>query len=308
MAYNRSSSNFNQAETAILTTILYSDIFHFPLTKDELWRFLITSKPISKNAFAKGLSSLRTMLLEVDGYWSLKKRSAIIAKRRSNLEEVERKMSLAKTVAAKLAIIPSIHFIGISGGLAAGKADKADDIDLFIIVKENTLFVSRFWVSVLLERMGVRRKRGEQHAADKICVNLLIDTSALEWPKDRRDIYTAREVAQLQPLFDRSNTYGAFLKQNRWVQDFLPNAFEEKRQPASTVQVSSRVQHFIFLIATMSLFEPVMRFAQNAYMSRHKTTEMVTKHNIAFHPKDYRAETLSQLKLKLQHLGLLTNI
>ena len=35
----------------IIKTLLYSDIFDFPLTKDELWFYLITSQKVSKKEF-----------------------------------------------------------------------------------------------------------------------------------------------------------------------------------------------------------------------------------------------------------------
>lgn len=308
MAYNRNSNkDFNHAQKAVLTTILYSDIFDFPLTNDEIWRYLISPQRISKQAFAKALSSLNEYIVETDGLWSLKKRESIVAKRKKNAAEVTKKVAMAQVVASHLGSIPSILFIGLSGGLAAGKADKDDDIDLFVIVKKDTAFVSRFWITALLEMMGVRRKRGMKRAANKICLNMIIDAAAMQWPKEKRDVYTAREIAQLIPLFERQKTYGAFLKQNNWIEDFLPNSLEAHRSFVVSQQKQKRKDPFLFLMSAMSLFEPLMRWMQLAYMRRHKTTEIVTKHNLAFHPIDYRSKTLSQLNLKLRHLGLLTN-
>src|SRR5579862_5317869 len=133
---------YTSSEQAILTTILYSAIFSFPLTKGELWKFLITKKKISREEFGEGLRLLKKFIVYQKGYYCLPGIEKIIAKRIQNKSEVEKKMKRTRFIAEKLSRIPSILFIGVSGGLAAGNAGKDDDIDLVIIVKKKTLFMS----------------------------------------------------------------------------------------------------------------------------------------------------------------------
>ena len=124
--------------------------------------------------------------------------------------------------------IPTIKFIGISGGLALENATKDDDIDLFIIVKKGTLFTTRFWILALLEWKKLRRKRGDRYPANKVCVNLLVDESRLLWSAKKRDLYIAHEIAQIKPLFERDNSYQKFMDSNIWIRKFLPNSQGEK--------------------------------------------------------------------------------
>ncbi len=309
MAFNSyNKTRFTSDEQAILTTILYSDIFEFPLTQKELWRLLISKKKIEKRAFTQALDHLSWVIIKKDGYYCLKGKQEIVSKRVGNLSEVKAKLILAKKVALRLSVIPTISFIGISGGLAVGNVTAADDIDLFIIVKKNTLFSSRFWIVMLLELLHVRRFPRMRNTANTICVNLLIDETSLTWPTDKHDLYTAREIAQIQPLFEREKMYRIFLQHNQWIKNFLPNAFESLQAVVPT-KVSQKERIIILeKIGIFLLFEHCMRLLQIAYMKRRQTTEMVTKHQLAFHPKDYRAKTLSQLKLKLRQFGLLTNL
>lgn len=285
-------------EEAILTTILYSDIFSFPPTRDELWKFLISNKKITQKKFASGLKNLDTYITAKDGYFCLKNREEIIAKRKRYLPEVSKKIERAQDISAKLSRIPSILFIGVSGGLAVGNVTAEDDIDLIIIVKKNTLFMTRLLILTVLESLGVRRYRKQKHAADTICANLLFDETALNWFSQHKDIYTAREIAQIRPLFERENTYRKFLSANSWMRDFLPNITIAKLKS----HPSGRSDKIFF----NSFFESISRTLQMRWMKRHQTTETVTKHVLAFHPNDYRVKSVRKLRLKMRELGLLT--
>jgi hypothetical protein len=295
----------SNTSAAILTTLLYSDIFSFPLTKTEIWRYLISDKKIQRKDFEESLRQLSSYIVKKGDYYALKGKEEYIEKRIRNQSEVEKKVIIAEKIAALLRFIPTVQFIGISGGLAARNVTAEDDIDFFIIAKSNTVYITRFWVLLLLQLKGLRRGRRQKHAANKICVNLLIDEQSLSWAEDRRDIYTAREIAQIYPLFERSGTFKKFWEHNAWVTMMLPNADSQKSEPRLSIR-----QNAPLLTAALAIFpvELVMRYVQKWVMARHRTTEIVTNHRLAFHPKDYRAETLRQLKLKMRVLGLLTNI
>ena len=72
--------SFTTAQKAILTTLLYSDIFSFPLTKDELWKFLISEKKISREEFEKALLSLKKLIVYHQNFYCLSGREEIIVK------------------------------------------------------------------------------------------------------------------------------------------------------------------------------------------------------------------------------------
>ena len=309
MAYSNRSLPFAPAQQAILTTLLYSDIFSFPLTQDELWKFLITEKKLSRQEFERGLHLLRKFLVFKNGYYCLSGKEKSIAKRRENLTEVEKKMRRAHVAAKKISIIPSVLFIGVSGGLAVGNVTQQDDIDFVIIVRKNTLFVSRLLILGILESLGVRRSRNQKTTADTICVNLLLDETSLAWFEKNKDIYIAREIAQILPLFERNDIYQRFLFSNKWIQNFLPNigflSSSSLRSGRGNDRVGAKI---INMFITNSFLESFLRFLQMSLIKRHQTNEIVTKHVLAFHPNDYRVKTLRQLRLKMRQLGLLTKL
>lgn len=305
---------YTASEQAILTTILYSDIFSFPLTKDELWRFLIAPQKISRKEFDKALHSLAQQITFQDNYFCLKGKEKSIAQRKQNLVVVKQKMQRAVWITQKLSRIPSLLFIGISGGLAVGNATKDDDIDLVIIVKKNTLFQSRLLVLIILEVLGMRRSRNQKYPANTICVNLLFDETQLSWFARQKDIYIAREVGQIVPLFEREDIYKKFLLANSWISDFLPNIKTSSLRKQGSLWISDQVRDdsvkvkFLELLFVNTFFELLSRQLQVSFMNRHRTNEIIKKSILAFHPYDYRIKTLKQLRLKMRQFGLLTKI
>lgn len=306
MAYN------NNVAAAILQTLIYSDIFAFPLTQEELWHFLLSKKKISRKIFEQTLALLSSSHGEVvsqNGMYCLRGREKIIAKRRITSEESKKKLSLARSVAANLAYIPTISFIGISGGVAMGNATKDDDIDFFIITKKKSLFMTRLLVLALLELLNVRRARTDIDVANKICVNLLMDETHLTWPQEKQDIYIAHEIVQIVPVFERKGMYQQFLTANSWVQQFFPNVFEQKRLPLGNKwQRNYYSLSFLSMLFRLLQFEKLVNTWQKRVMKKHQTNETISDTLLAFHPFDYRSKTLEDMRLKMRQLGLLTNI
>lgn len=297
--------NKQVSSDAILTTLLYSDIFHFPLSQDELWRFLLSKRTLSSTAFEEGLQAIRKRILYKEGFYCLRGRGEIIDKRIRQLGEQKKKLAIASAAAGYLCTIPSVLFIGISGGLALGDAGEEDDIDFFIITQRGRLWTSRILILVLLERMGIRRRKGEKHTANKICTNLLIEETALSWPSDKHDVYSAHEIVQMKPLFDRDNIYRRFIESNGWIGSYFPNfsldlteriIFKKHRE-----YVSLNVLHRFM---EMPLIDNFVKGFQEQTMKKHLTNETITSDFLALHPHDYRSEILVEFGKKLRRYGL----
>ena len=293
---------YNKSEKAILKTITYSDIFNSPVLESELWRFLISEKKINKEDFEKSLISLSSKIIHKDGMYCLSGREENIIRRKMQLPEAAKKVRLAKQAAYVLSHIPTVSFIGLSGGVAVGNVHEEDDIDFFIITKKNTLYMTRFFILIILEALGLRRKRNDSNPANKICANFLIDETALIWPIKSRDIYTAHEIVHVKPLFERNGMYRKFLSNNEWTKVFYPNADPHRvafTEPSHyfTINVFSR-------ILTLLPMEFVMKVVQKSLIKRSRTREFVSNHVLAFHPHDYRRQTIRDFEKKLKGLGI----
>jgi hypothetical protein len=190
-------------------------------------------------------------------------------------------------------VIPSVAFIGISGAVGAGGATDEDDIDFFVIARKGSLYVTRFLLLLFLQLMGKRRRRNQSAVKDTICLNMLIDSSSLLFGKSRQDLYTAREIVQVIPLFERNSTYGSFLHENRWTRKFLPHAIGKSG--------CHSLPQSLFPVMILCILEPLLRAIQNLFIKRHSTAEVVSKSFMAFHPNDIKKYVMATYEKKLRH-------
>lgn len=216
-------------EKAILKTLIYADIFDYPLKAYEIHKWLIGRKAFLRQ-IDKALEKLRVKgkAERVKDYYFLKGKEGLIRKRHIREKQAHKFLLKAKIITWFLKIIPWIKLVGISGGLAMENAQKSDDIDLFIVTSKNRLWTVRLLVLGLLSVIGQRRKVGEKgrKIAGKICLNTLLEEDRLGQGKG--DIYLAHEVLQMKVLWQKDGIYSRYLEDNNWVFRFLPNWISSK--------------------------------------------------------------------------------
>lgn len=280
----------NSFKKSIIKTLAYADVFDYPLTLEEIWKYLISEDIVTKEKLKGEIAGLNSEIKKQGKFYFLQGRSKIIEKRKRREEESKEKIAKLKKIIPFLSFVPTVQFIGVSGALAMQNAERQDDIDLFVITKKNTLWVTRLILIVMLQLLGSRRKRNGENSKDKICLNFLIDETELNFSK-RNDLYNAHEICQMKAVFNRNNLYQRFMNTNKWVEKFLPNCINDKM---------FRLNENLYKKSKLSLFElPAKRF-QFWYMKKHRTREIVSDSVLAFHPIDYKTRILNAYKLRLK--------
>lgn len=281
----------NRITQALQKTLLYSDIFDYPLTGDQLYQF--SSMPLSGKDFLSVAKTLPHVIYENTIYYFLPKRKKIVAERIRRKKISLKKIRDMQGIIKILSFIPSIQLIGISGSLALLHADKQDDSDLFFITRKNTMWITRLLVYFFLQIMGRKRKRNNN--AHALCANMFLDESDLQTIKEKQSLYTAHEVLQVVPIINKNNTYEKFLLANKWIQKFFPNVlFPKKKKEKNEFS-------FWFLLYPI---EYLLRIAQLSYMKNKKTREIVTPTQIAFHPIDYERIIMKAYGRKSKRYGI----
>jgi hypothetical protein len=160
---------------------------------------------------------------------------------------------------------------------------KNDDIDVFVVTKPGTLWITRFITDLLLKLFNKRRDPlNKAHSSvvvsNKICDNLWLDADHLQVLD--RSFYHAHEVLQTVPIFDRSNIHRAFLLQNNWVETYLPVAYSQKlKQTKLSMGLIKQVP------LPVRLLNKYLYYLQRWYMSPKITSEKIGLGYAYFHPR-----------------------
>jgi hypothetical protein len=206
-------------EAAILRTVLYADIFQFPMTAEEIHHFLIHDRCVSLEIVRHTLAASNTLhqFLDYSGEFVVYgDHHESIELRRAREASSAHLWPLALRCGTWLARLPFVRMVALTGALAVrNAADDDDDLDYLLVTEPGRVWLARGF-AILLVRFG--RLRGVE-----ICPNYVMSASALL--QTRQDIFIAHEVVQMVPFYGLS-LYAQLRGVNAWVDAYLPNACE----------------------------------------------------------------------------------
>lgn len=290
-----------QLRQAILSTLSYHSKFNYPLTLDELHRFLLINRPISSNELKPEVNELiKNELIQKDGDFYLLTRTTHprLTTHNSQLTTLRNrraivsapKLRLARRAARLIGFLPWIKLVCVTGSLAMENSDETDDIDLMIVTSPNRLWLTRPLV-VIMTSLIFKRRRPHPHSSthnpqhtthnNELCLNLWLDSSTLAMPPHRQNLLTAHELAQMKPLINKNFTYEKMLSLNKWGAKLLAN-FWSTIQQFNNLAINNQQSAANNLLNSLNSF--LFRL-QYSYMRPKITTEEVTLHSAFFHPK-----------------------
>jgi hypothetical protein len=294
----------SQLQKAILFTLSYHDIFDYPLTQKEIWRFLLLSSKFKvQNSklrlkiqnCSKELVKKRK-IFKKGSFYFLPKREGIVKIRKKREEYSREKIKIARKAVKILQLIPWVKMVGITGALAMDSSEQEDDIDFFIITAKKRLWLTRLLIVLILELLRKRRRPKDKMFKNKICPNLFLDEFSLSLVKAKRNLFTAHEICQMKPILNRGQTYEIFLKENLWVRQYLPNGIEIEKLEIKKLR--AKEERKIFNI--FNLLEKLTFCLQFKYMKPKKTIEDVSPHSAFFHPQNRAKMILEKYKKKIK--------
>ena len=203
---------------AVFHTLAYADIFDYPLTAEEVYRYLTWVKA-SPEAVA-GVLANDNLFARVEEYFMLRGREEIVKTRRRRAEVSAQLWRKAVRYGRIIAILPFIRMVAVTGSLAMNNADEGKDVDYMIVTAPHRLWTCRA-LSLLIARFA-------KLEGVNLCPNYLVTTNALNLRE--RSLYVAHELAQMIPLSGRE-IYRQLWQQNDWVADYLPNALMVPKMP-----------------------------------------------------------------------------
>lgn len=202
-------------ESAILKTLLYSDLFDYPLTPEEVAHYLI-GIPSTADEVRACLASTRGLaerVVEVNGYLALRGREALIARRCDRALTSDQLWRHAQRFVRALRLLPFVRMIAITGALAMHNSAAGDDIDVLIVTAPDRVWLTRA-CAVALVYVG-------KLFGDTLCPNYVISERALTL--DKHTLFVAHEFIQMVPLYGLE-VYYRMREANPWICHLLPNA------------------------------------------------------------------------------------
>ena len=287
---------------AVLRTLAYAGIFNYPLRREEISKYLILDSAIRiqeagiYNAIHRITTDRKGLIGEKEGYYFLEGFEGGVKQRKRRRKIAKGKYKVAGRFVRWAKLIPTVKLVGVSGALAVDNAHEEDDIDLFIIAQAGTVWITRFLSVLLAEILRVRRCPSGTDIKDKICLNMFVDEKHMGVAENERDLFSAHEVVQMRPIYDRGGVYNRFIYMNRWVREYLPNAIGQLK--TATQNLKPRLPFAGNIIA---LVEGFLKKIQLFYMRPKITQEVVADGYLRFHPVDARRVVLRRYKEVLKN-------
>lgn len=210
---------------ALLETLVYADLFDYPLKLGEIGRFLIGRRAFELSQIKAGLEELvaRNLIDRRDDCFFLRGRQGLTQARAKREPLTAEKLRRLEPLIKIFSRIPFIKLVGLTGAAAMGNSDETDDLDLMIVTTRRRMWLARFIVFSFLKALGLKRQNSRDDPNGKICINLWCDQDNMVVPEGDRDLVVAHEIAQMKPLANKDQTYERFVEQNLWLTQFLAN-------------------------------------------------------------------------------------
>lgn len=212
----RHDTDLSKLERAIIATITYRDLFDYPVTVEEIHRYLhrVTCELSDVRAALEDAEFANRYLASDGEFYALKQRDELFAVRRERRQLAEDLWPKALARGAVLSTLPFIRMVGVTGSLAPNNPNQAADIDFMFVTEGGRLWSTRALAKVLalLDR---------KFSSGELCPNFFVSTRALEL--EGQSLYIAQELAQMVPIYGMDE-YDSLRDANPWIYDFLPNA------------------------------------------------------------------------------------
>ena len=301
------NNTINRLDQQILRTLLYFDIFNYPLKSEEIFRFL-GIPALDKSLITSRLKSLsdQKITFQFGELFSLKNDNTLIERRLKGNKEADKYLILAKKKANLISKFPFVRGVLASGSLSKGYMDERSDIDFFLVTAPNRLWIARTLL-VLYKRVFLANSH--KH----FCINYLVDENHLEI--EEKNLFTATELATVIPLYG-SEQYKNLQEVNSWLTEFFPNYIPRSLGGVPPSKLSWPKKVFEGVI---SLFfaDALEKYLQNKTRSRWKRlyekSYSASDFKVAFksksyasknHPQNFQRTVIEVYDEKLRSFGL----
>jgi hypothetical protein len=251
---------------SVFHTLAYADVFDYPLTAHEVYRYLPSANPSFQDVTQ--LLENKDLFSNIEDYYTLRGREEIVETRKRRVEVASRLWPKAARYGRLIASLPFVRMVAVTGSLAMSNADDGKDIDYLIITAPKHLWTCRA-LALLVARFA-------KLEGVNLCPNYLLTTNVLAL--NERSLYVAHELAQMIPL-SGMEIYDEMRRLNNWMVDYLPNSLivPEIPQGVKLVQKGPLIQRVLEMLFRL----PFANWFENWEMKR-KIVRLTHEQSLSF--------------------------
>ncbi len=189
------------------------------------------------------------------------------------------KLKKAKKAGGIWSKIPGILMIGITGSVASEYPEKDDDIDIFFICENDSLWLSRIMVYLFSRFNGIQIRRPGGVEKDKLCLNLWLEVGKLQIPESKKVLKNAMDSILIKVVYGQM-FYKLFLEENAWIGEFVATGYQNKmlilgKENGKSV---SKDSNFAYKMINN------LCFVLSCWYMKRRGKELVGKKQAFFHP------------------------
>ncbi len=316
----------NYLRNSILATIVYYDIFDYPLTLLETHKYLVNPARVYRITGGLGEIQLNDISDELDrlvnskilgtknGFYFLEGRDSLFNLRMDRHKIADRKWKKFLRLANLFVLNPGLRGFFACGSMALSNTTKSSDFDVFVISRPDRLYTCRFFLWFLSSLMGVRRKADEGIAPDKFCFNHYITENRMAL--DYQSLYTAQLYSHLKPVYMSPEIFNNFFSSNIWMNNYLYNFNPQKEFVRRSIN-PSRIMRGIAVVTTAifnspagDMIESVLKKYQKDRIMKNPLTGqpggrvICTDTELEFHPHSFEQVVIDRYNKGLERLGI----
>ncbi len=311
-------------DQAIIRTIVWFDLFDFPLLPLEVGRLLYggPAHVTSEQVFTRLEQSpyLQRHLETTDGFYHRRGRGSIVAIRNQRYATTKRhreqwRFRLALNL---LRCAPFVRFVALGNSAAYGNARASSDLDLFIVVQDGSLYTARWFITALFQAIGIRRH--DRRVAGRACLSFYVtETGAALSPLllPGQDPYFTFWAGLLWPLFDAggqaqvkrlNNWLGAIFPTELFVWSWSPDLLTDSRVSRF---IRTSLEYILSAPRAHTWLERISERVQQWKMKRHpcararqpNASVVISSTVLKFHEDDRRHELRRRFFSQLRRYG-----
>jgi len=293
---NQNNHHTKSINNNVLKTLLYFDIFHYPLTENEIINYAHSSVKETKKIL--GLLIEKGLLHKIDDFYSLSSNQENSTRRLKGNKKASQILKKADKVSKFISQFPFVEGVFISGSLSKGYFGEDDDIDYFIITSPNRLWLAR---TLLIAYKKIFLLNSKKY----FCVNYFMSRNALKFSEKNR--FTATEFVTLIPM-SGNGLYQELQKNNPWILDYFPNyKLDKKANPIRRKGIKRILEFSLNGKIGDILDKKFMKITKNHQQNKFKKLHQ-SDFNIAFkgdentskhHPDNHQIRVIKSLNKKI---------